>query len=174
MTMTEMMNAYNARSASHVYALGFVCDGNLYAQKLSFAELSKYFKLDRASSKKGGMLKIRIRMSSADRAELKLTAECIGAENLLTADPAHNKGENFERELTERWTAEKWVKDSVPFWMAGDIKLNGVNVQVKLDGAELTNEKILTRLGAQAPSEDAQKMRHRICYNESVKGGVVK
>jgi len=146
MTMTEMMNAYNARSASHTYALGFVCGGKLYAQKLSFAELSKYFKLDRASSKRGGFAKIRIKLSSAQRAELSQTAEVLGAESLLTKDTAHNKGENFERELTERWTSETWVKDSIPFWMAGDIRVDGVEIQVKLDGAELTNEKLLARL----------------------------
>lgn len=150
MTMTEMMNAYSERSAAHTYALGFVANGNLYAQKLSFAELSKYFKLDRASSKRGGFAKIRIKLTSKDRAELSETAELIGAESLLIADPAHNKGENFERELTERWTAETWVKDSVPFWVKGDITVNGEEVQVKLDGAELTNEKILSRLGAGA------------------------
>ena len=146
MTMTEMMNAYNARSASHTYALGFVCGGNLYAVKLSFSELSKYFKLDRASSKRGGFAKIRIKLTSKDRAELSEIAELIGAESLLTADSTHNKGENFERELTERWTAEAWVKDSVPFWVAGDITVNGIEVQVKLDGAELTNERTLARM----------------------------
>ena len=148
MTMNEMMTAYNARSASHKYALGFTHSGNLYAITLDFEGLSRYFKLDRASSKRGGFAKIRIKLTSKDRAELSLTAELIGAESLLTADPAHNKGENFERELTERWTAEAWVKDSVPFWMAGDITVNGEEIQVKLDGAELTNERTLERIGA--------------------------
>ena len=146
MTMTEMMNAYNARSASHTYALGFVEAHNLYAVKLSFAELSRFFKLDRASSKRGGFAKIRIKLTAKDRAELSATAELIGAEDLLTADKAHNKGENFERELTTRWTAEAWVKDSVPFWVAGDIRVDGVEIQVKLDGAELTNERTLGRI----------------------------
>ena len=148
MTKTEMMTAYERMSASHVYALGFVHGGNLYAQKLSFTELSAFFKLDRASSKRGGFAKIRIKLTATDRATLSATAELIGSADLLSKDTAHNKGENFERELTERWTAETWVKDSIPFNVAGDIVLNGVNVQVKLDGAELTNEKILSRLGA--------------------------
>ena len=146
MTKTEMMTAYEALTASHVYALGFVHGGLLYAQKLSFAELSEFFKLDRASSKRGGFLKIRIKLTSADRAKLSATAELIGTADLLEKDTAHNKGENFERELTERWTSETWVKDSIPFNVAGDIVVNGENVQVKLDGAELTNEKILGRL----------------------------
>ena len=146
MTMTEMMNRYNELSASHKYALGFVANGNLYAKTMDFDELSHFFKLDRASSKRGGFAKIRIKLTSKDRAELSLTAELIGAESLLTADARHNKGENFERELTERWTAETWVKDSVPFNVAGDIVVNGENVQVKLDGAELTNERTLARI----------------------------
>ena len=148
MTMNEMTIAYARKTAAHKYALGFIYQGRLYVVVLSFAELSRYFKLDRASSKRGGFAKIRIKLTSADRAELSATAELIGAESLLTADPKHNKGENFERELTERWTAETWVKDSVPFWVKGDITVNGEEIQVKLDGAELTNEKILTRLGA--------------------------
>lgn len=146
MTMTEMMNAYNARSAAHTYALGFLFDRNLYAVRMSFEELSRFFKLDRASSKRGGFAKIRIKLTAKDRAELSATAELIGAEDLLTADKAHNKGENFERELTERWTSETWVKDSIPFWVAGDIRVDGIEIQVKLDGAELTNERTLGRI----------------------------
>ena len=146
--MNEMTIAYARKTAAHKYALGFVYEGRLYVVVLSFAELSRYFKLDRASSKRGGFAKIRIKLTAKDRAELSAMAELLGAEDLLTADPKHNKGENFERELTERWTAETWVKDSVPFWVKGDITVNGEEVQVKLDGAELTNEKILARLGA--------------------------
>ena len=146
MTMTEMMNRYHALSAASVYALGFVHNGQLFASKLDFEKLSRYFKLDRASSKRGGFAKIRIKLTAKDRAELSATAELIGAEDLLLKDTAHNKGENFERELTERWTTEAWVKDSVPFWVAGDIRVDGTEIQIKLDGAELTNEKLLSRL----------------------------
>ena len=146
MTKTEMMTAYERMSASHTYALGFVHAHDLYVAKLTFAELSKYFKLDRASKSHGGMLKIRIRMTATAKAELSAKAEKLGAETLLTLDSKHNKGENLERELTERWTAETWVKDSVPFWVKGDITVNGEEIQVKLDGAELTNEKLLARL----------------------------
>ena len=126
--------------------MGFVHAHELYVTKLSFDELSRYFKLDRASSKRGGYRKIRIRMTAAERAELASTAEKLGAEDLLMLDTKHNKGENFERELTERWTAERWVKDSVPFTVAGDIRIDGVEIQIKLDGAELTNEKSLANL----------------------------
>ena len=146
MNLTEMSRRYNARSAAHVYALGFVHAHNLYVSKLSFTELARFFKLDHASSKRGGYAKIRIRLTASDRAELSAGAELLGSCELLAKDGAHNKGENFERELTERWTGTSWVKDSVPFWVAGDINVNGTEIQVKLDGAELTNEKTLAGL----------------------------
>ena len=58
----------------------------------------------------------------------------------------YNKGECFERVITETLTGETWVKDSVPFNVAGDITLNGEQVQIKFDGAELTNERTLMRI----------------------------
>lgn len=146
MTMNEMTARYERKSAAHVYALGFVHERMLYVRKLTFGQLARFFKLDHASSKRGGYAKIRIRLTASDRAMLSAGAELLGSCELLTKDSAHNKGENFERELTERWTGTAWEKDSVPFWVAGDISVNGVEIQVKLDGAELTNEKTLAGL----------------------------
>ena len=145
MTMTEMMTEYRARSAAHTYALGFLYEHRLYAVKLTFDEIAHFFKLDRASSKRGGFAKIRIKLTAKDRAELSATAELIGSEDLLHADPHYNRGDNFEKALMERWTSETWVKNSDPFWVAGDIRVDGVEIQVKLDSAELTNERTLTR-----------------------------
>ena len=51
----------------------------------------------------------------------------------------------FEKIITEQFAGEKWAKDSVPFFVDGDATINGVKVQIKLNGAELTNEKILKR-----------------------------
>ena len=138
--MTTMMTAYNKNSASHIYYFGFIVAGLLYAVTgMTFDEIATYFKMDRASTAKGGFRKIRIRANSAD-----LKALLIGSADLLN-DSHWNKGEMFEKIITEMFTADKWVKDSVPFFLAGDAVINGENVQIKLNGAELTNEKILTR-----------------------------
>ena len=145
MTLNEMTAIYNRASAAHTYALGFVRKHQLYAVKLTFEQLSKYCQLTRASSKRGGYVKIRILLKAAEMEALTATAELLGSEDLLVKDTTYNKGENFERELTERWTTETWVKDSVPFWQDGDIRVNGVAIQVKLNGAELTNEKTLAK-----------------------------
>ena len=150
MSKQEMMTMYERWSAAHAYILGFVCEGKLYFVELTFAQLSAYFKLDRASSKRGGFAKIRIKLTAEQRKALTAIATVLGSADLLTADSKYNKGENFEKVITEKLTSDRWSKDSKPFNECGDIRVNGVEIQVKLDNAELTNEKILGRLALAA------------------------
>ena len=79
MTLNEMTTTYNAHSAAHTYALGFHKKNNLYVKLMNFAELSRYFKLCRASSKRGGYAKVRICLSAADRDFLTAGAELLGS-----------------------------------------------------------------------------------------------
>ena len=147
MTMQEMMNVYNARSAAHTYLLGFIYEHMLYAAYLNFAELSHYFKFDRMSSKRGGWAKIRIRMTAAQKLELSTKAELLGSETILDRHTGiKNRGHQFEKEMTERLTDEVWKADDIPFYVQGDIKVNGEEIQIKFDSAELTNEMTISRL----------------------------
>ena len=148
MTRNEMIDRYNALAVATAYIIGFVFCGNLY-YTISAHIADQFLKYDRMSSKRGGWAKIRVRLSSADR---KALVECgrailLGSADLLI-DAKYNKGECFEKVITETLTNETWVKDSVPFNVAGDITLNGEEVQIKFDGAELTNEKMLMRISA--------------------------
>ena len=146
MNRDEMLRTYADHSAADAYILGFVNGGKLYAIELP--ELpDEVLKLDHASSKRGGMAKIRVRVAKAVKLAMLATgrAVMVGTPDDLTADGAHNRGENFERIMTER-AGQRWTKDSVPFWVAGDLTVNGRELQIKLDGAELTNEKTLAGL----------------------------
>ena len=147
MTRNEMINRYNALSAATAYIVGFILNGMLY-YTMSAHIADEFLKLDRMSSKRGGWAKIRVKLNAASR---KALVECgkatlIGSADLLNTADQYNKGERFERIITETLTGEQWVKDSVPFNVAGDITLNGEEVQIKFDGAELTNEKTLMRI----------------------------
>jgi hypothetical protein len=146
MTRNEMITRYIALSAAAAYLIGFVLNGSVY-YTLDTHIADEFLKLDRMSSKRGGWAKIRVKLSSACRKSLVESgkATLLGSADLLL-DAKYNKGECFERVITETLTGEKWVKDSIPFNVAGDITLNGQQVQIKFDGAELTNEKILMRL----------------------------
>lgn len=147
MTRNEMINRYNALSAAAAYIVGFIFNGMLY-YTMSAHINPDFLKYDRMSSKRGGWAKIRVRLTSADRKALVEygNAILVGSASLLNTDDKYNKGERFERIMTETLTGEQWVKDSVPFNVAGDITLNGQEVQIKFDGAELTNEKMLMRI----------------------------
>lgn len=147
MTMQEMMSIYNAHSAAHVYLLGFICNHMLYTIRLNFAELSRYFKFDHMSSKRGGWAKIRIRMSAEQKLELSAKAELLGSETILDKHQSiKNQGRRFEKEMTERLTDKVWTADSIPFYVQGDINVNGEEIQIKFDTAELTNERCLKNL----------------------------
>ena len=143
--MNWMKETYHKNSAASEYWFGFVVAGMLYVMTgMTFEELAAFFKMDRASTAKGGFAKIRIKARAAELKALAAKAILIGSENLLM-DEHWNKGEMLEKIITERFTGREWVKDSVPFFVAGDVEINGKQVQIKLNGAELTNEKILKR-----------------------------
>ena len=147
MTRKEMIDRYTALAVATAYIIGFVMNGSLY-YTMSAHIADEFLKLDRMSSKRGGWAKIRVKLSSADRKALVETGKAIllGSVDLLNTADKYNKGERFERIITETLTGETWVKDSVPFNVAGDITLDGQEVQVKFDGAELTNERTLMRI----------------------------
>ena len=150
MTREEMISRYTALAAAHKYIVGFVANGNLYYTTYTGMIADELLKLDRASSKKGGMLKIRVRLSAKIKGMLIAAdkAVLVGGAELLDTNDKYNKGERFERIITELLTGESWKKDSVPFWKAGDIQLNGEEIQIKLDQAELTNERTLAKAAA--------------------------
>ena len=148
MTRNEMIARYNALTVATAYIIGFVLNGMLY-YTMSAHIADEFLKLDRMSSKRGGWAKIRVKLTSADRKALVACGRAImlGSADMLI-DEKWNKGLMFEKIITETFTDEVWVKDSVPFNVAGDITLNGEEVQIKFDGAELTNEKTLMRMCA--------------------------
>lgn len=150
MTLNEMITLYNALSAADGYIVGFILNHLLYYVRFDGHLPTEILKFDRASSKRGGMAKVRVRLGADFRKAMVAngTAVLMGAEDLLLTADKWNKGERFERIITETFTTEKWVKDSVPFNVAGDIELNGKQIQIKFDDAELTNEKTLKRIAA--------------------------
>ena len=150
MTLNEMVALYNALSAADGYIVGFILNHLLYYIKVDGHLPTEILKFDRASSKRGGMAKVRVRLGADFRKAAVANGQAVllGSEELLNTADRWNRGERFERVITETLTTEKWVKDSVPFNVAGDIELNGKQIQIKLDDAELTNEKTLMRIAA--------------------------
>ena len=136
-----MVMAYEMVSAADEYWFGFVLNHNLYVvPHMTFAELGQFFKKDRASTKKGGFQKVRVKANANELPALLPRAILLGSEDLLNR--MKNRGEALESILLERYCGETWKKNDTPFWVAGDMVIDGKQVQVKFNSAELTNEKV--------------------------------
>jgi hypothetical protein len=109
---------------------------------MTFNDLRPFLRIEKAAQSKGGHSKIRIKARVKELAELLPKAILLGDEEILN-DEKWNTGIKFEKVVTERIAKQEWERDSVPFWVAGDIELNGTQIQVKFNGAELTNEKTI-------------------------------
>ena len=143
--MNLLIAAYIALTAAREYWFGFTLNHKVYVVTgMTFADLRPFLKIEKAAASKGGHSKIRIKARVGELAELLPRATLLGDEEILT-DEKWNTGIKFEKIVTEQIAGQEWVRDSVPFWVAGDIALNGTQIQVKFNGAELTNEKTIRR-----------------------------
>lgn len=150
MTREEMLQRYEELSVADRYNFGFVFHGEVYSVEADSLEPVKdCIKLGRMASKRGGWAKLRISFDNWAKTRLINCGMAVklGAESLLDYDDQYNRGEHYEH-LIHDLNGQHWVKDRVPFYVDGDIKLEGLRVQIKFDSAELTNERTLSRVGA--------------------------
>lgn len=157
MKFSEMIAARKALEFAEKTMVCFQQNGVGYAIVTELRD--SWIKQDRESSKRGGQLKARIRLTTMDRAALMNRAECVrlGTMDELTAAYAEaytkargkaapkNNGWVYECAVTERLGGQTWEPDSVPFWKAADVVINGTGYQVKGDGAEWFTERCLNQ-----------------------------
>lgn len=137
-----MIKNYRKYSAADSYIVGFIYEKMLYMVRVAEI-MPRYLNVEEASRNQGENL--RLRLKKAHKTQLmKKTPICLGSADCLN-DNKYNKGEIFERLVTE-WYGQKWEKDTIPFWVQGDINLNGKEVQIKLDSATLMNTKQIKKL----------------------------
>ena len=147
-TMFEYLIAeYNRLAYTHDYIYGFEYKGVVYAVKTTDVVMPYVLKLDKAS--RGAGYSLRFKPTNAQ----KLLLIAKGAEvvcsieyfNEVVADTKYNKGEVFEKMVTEAY-GQEWKKDNVPFTNDGDLTVDGVAYQIKFEKATFTNEKSLMSL----------------------------
>lgn len=139
MTKAEMFTRYTARDASDAYLIGFIHHDTVYLAKMKELPVS-YVRMSQTSSKKGSKKTLRLRLSITEKERLIAAgAEIFGTLDILLSTE-WNRGEMLEKLITER-AGQVWHKDSKPYWRGGDVTIDGVDYQVKLDGAQLTTDK---------------------------------
>lgn len=143
----SMIDKYNTLSYTHDYIFGFTFKGNVYMVETDKSVLPFVLKLDKASRGQGYSIRFK------PTTEQKMFLLSHGYATLLcskaffeetTAKSKYNKGEIFEKMVTESFGLE-WKKDNVPFTDGGDIVVNHIAYQIKFEKATFTNEKFLAR-----------------------------
>lgn len=142
MTKDTMIRFYMKHSAADSYIVGFVYNRGLYF--ITMDEIKpRFLSIEQASRNQGENL--RLRLKKAHRESLmKKSPIYLGSADCLNSDN-YNKGEIFEKLVTEYY-GQTWTKDTVPFYVAGDININGQEVQIKLDSATLMNTAHMKKL----------------------------
>lgn len=147
MTKNTMIKNYRKFSAASAYIIGFFYHHNLYVVFVN--EIAPRFqRVERASSKNGGGLKLQLRLTNKDKEYLiKHGAELLGDETIITEHAVYkNKGVAFECYISEKNNIPYRGKDSVPFYIDGDLTINNTSYQIKFDGAQIVEERTLVRL----------------------------
>ena len=143
----SMITAYNNLSYTHNYIFGFFFNGNVYMVTAMSEILPYILKLDKASRGQGYSIRFSPNLSQkalllSKGATLLCSKEYF---DLCVANSKYNKGEIFEKMVTE-YFGQEWEKDNVPFTDGGDLETNGIAYQIKFEKATFTNEKTLARL----------------------------
>ena len=158
MTKRTMINNYRKYSVADSYIIGFISSGMLYFTEVK--EIApRFLNVEQASRNQG--YNLRLRMKAGHRNKMAKKAICLGSADILTADK-YNKGEIFEKIITE-YFGQTWEKDTVPFYMDGDITVNGSKIQIKLDSATLCNTIScnIKKKGTRCLSEFPSSYKHR-------------
>ena len=140
-TKRTMIKHYRNHSAADSYILGFTFNKSLYMVEVAEI-MPRFLSVEQASRNQGETLRLRIKHNLKVQL-MKKNPVCLGSAELLNAEK-YNKGEIFEKLVTEHF-GQVWEKDNVPFWVQGDIKVEGRQIQIKLDSATLMNTKQIAK-----------------------------
>ena len=132
---------YNALSAADYIGVGFECKGKIF---LAFMpRLSRqYCYIDKQATSHGKNKTIRFRVS-IKQAE-RLAKNALPIASAAEMDNAPNKGECFEQ-LVYKLYGKEWERSRTAFTKAGDIEINGEQVQLKYQGATIATYKQLKK-----------------------------
>jgi hypothetical protein len=107
--------------------------------------MPRYLKVEHESSKRGGCEKLQLRLPKHYQEQLiRKGAFIIGSENILIGK--YNKGVEFERVISELHDKPFRGKDNIPFYIEGDLNVNGKEIQIKFNGAQIVTSRTLENL----------------------------
>ncbi len=143
--LDRMRKEYEKYTAAEGYAIGFHIGNEVYCAMLDRIP-RRYTKVQKECSRIGGYgLYINVK-NKKFKNELMKKAFLIGTLDDIEPTPEYNRGVMFERLVYIAFDQEPRAKDSVRFYEAGDITINGKEIQVKYEHARICYEKTLRKL----------------------------
>ena len=153
MNKNTMIRQYRRFSAADGYILGFEHNKQIYAIQVDEI-MPRFMRVEHESSKKGGAPKLQLRLTKPYREHLiRKGAVLLGSPDILNGQ--YNKGVEFERLISEMNGQEFRGKENVGFWVEGDLEINGKQIQIKFNGAQIVVERTLYRLQREARAQKA-------------------
>ena len=145
----RMRRDYERFTAAEGYAIGFHVGNDVYCAMLDRIP-RRYTKIQKECSKAGGGYGLYISVKSKKaKKELLKKAILVGTLSDIT-DDKYNKGVMFEKLVYEMNGQAFRGKDNVRFTEAGDITIDGKEIQVKYEHARICYDKTLTKLKKEA------------------------
>lgn len=143
MTREEMILNYEATQAAVAYIIGFVLNKRIY--RIVMDKLfDDMFYATRESHSHGGYAKIKLRLTNAIKCQLiEMGAQEIGGLEILDNGPK-NKGDAFEKYEVEK-AGGTWGRNTLEYYLGGDVEIDGKPYQIKFEGASFTNEKVIAK-----------------------------
>lgn len=142
----HLISFYTKHAYTDNYIFGFTMAGMVYAVTVLGADslLPYVMKLDKASRGQGYALRF-----NPDKTQKALLMEQGDVTPICSveffedymAQTKYNRGEIFEKLVTEQMFGQVWEKDNIPYTDAGDVEDAGIAYQIKYEKATFTNEK---------------------------------
>jgi hypothetical protein len=147
MTKGNAIRYYRKFSGADEYIVGFLYKHILYAIQVD--ELMPRWLVMKPEIK-GHAEKLQMDLKVKHKKELinkGATPICSEEEFLEMNKDMHNKGFTFERLIFNlNGQGETWARDTVGFEKCGDININGVEIQIKFQNAQIVTVPTLHRL----------------------------
>lgn len=143
--LDRMRKQYEEFTAAQGYIIGFEMNGIVYG--VEFDKIPRrYTKVQRECSKAGGGYGLYVNINTKKiKMQLMKKAFEVGTIEELESE-TYNKGVMFEKMVYEFFGQEFRGKDNVPFHQAGDITIDGKEIQVKFLKARICYDRTLKKL----------------------------
>ena len=137
---------YRRFTGAEEYIVGFIYGHNLYA--IQVEELMPRWMVMKAESSRHAE-KLQMNLKAKHKRELiNKGAELICTEEeFLQMNDLRNKGFTFERLVFDlNGQGAEWSRDNVRFDKCGDININGVEIQIKFENAQIVTVPTIKKL----------------------------